>query len=603
MLLEQKLKVKGDIIKPPIKEIQSNLISGEKYDEKIMPLAISNDFKSRNISEFRNKNDSQILENNCINEQNINNEKEKIFKIQQLDLKKNFWTLEEDYKLNELVHKYGSGKWKKISKYFQTKSNVQCSARFRRLKRGIKKKPWSKLEDEKLKQFVKEYGERWNLISKLLGKRSPKKLRERYFSIINPIVNSLTFSYEEDKKIFKLYKKYGNKWGVIGNFFKNRKKEEIRKRFIVHIKNDIRKFESLREKSDSNKFMISLEGEEYLFNDFKYGRGQNSNIRKNSLINEIQINKDESTKSNYQEIIGRSPINDFNLYHITQGDEKLKNPLNIDIINKMYNNKLSQQNNDAKEKNIDQHCNSFESNQTVINYNKNLYKKTVDINNKNNNLNMSKNNDNYSQIIEMIPNNEENIPKNANNNNFNYLNLNKIKNYFSNERNKINYKNDMHNKEENNIFPNNIKKNLNTNNLNHMNYFNGVQNNYNFNNKMNSSYGTKNLNFIQANIPDYKVVDHDLDHNINNIKWVNYLNFNKHIEKENPFPSINDNNYNRNLLNIVVDKFNKSNYIDNKDNIHRLIFEKTMIQDKDLLANTIAFLFLGDLLNFCKNDI
>lgn len=233
------------------------------------------------------------LDKRFLSKENLLEEKEKIFKIQQLHIKKNFWTLEEDLRLKNLVGKFGLGKWKKISKFFNTKTNVQCSARFRRLKKGIKKKPWSKLEDEMLLNYVNSYGEKWNLISKLLGNRSPKKLRERYYSIIKPVLNNLNFSLEEDWKVYKLQKKFGSKWSVISRFFKNRKKEEIRKRFLFYIKRETNKFEALEANSqlrnDKKSFHSQQSSDEdfYCFNLQKLSKSKKDNFEQLYEMNRL----------------------------------------------------------------------------------------------------------------------------------------------------------------------------------------------------------------------------------------------------------------------------------------------------------------------------
>ena len=62
------------------------------------------------------------------------------------------------------------------------------------------KQEWLKIEDAKLKEFVKIYGEDWQTISKKFPNRTHKQCRERWYSQLDPpdikkgsylIINSL----------------------------------------------------------------------------------------------------------------------------------------------------------------------------------------------------------------------------------------------------------------------------------------------------------------------------------------------------------------------------------------------------------------------------
>lgn len=164
-----------------------------------------------------------------------NNQKEKVFKVR-LDLKKNIWTKQEDKLLRNLVTKFGAKKWNNIAKFFDNKTSVQCSARFRRMKKGIKKDPWSNQEDKQLIELVKIYGKNWSLISNMMKNRSGKQIRERYINNLDPNIIRREFNEEEDNLIYELQKKHGNKWTLISKHFQKRTGDMIKNRFHSFVK-------------------------------------------------------------------------------------------------------------------------------------------------------------------------------------------------------------------------------------------------------------------------------------------------------------------------------------------------------------------------------
>ena len=161
--------------------------------------------------------------------------KEKVFKVNRSQLK-NSWTEKEDILLKELTQKYGPKKWNRISKFFENKSEVQCSARYRRILIGHKKGPWINEEDKLLAKYVDIHGKNWSILSKLMINRSGKQIRERYINNLDPMINREDFDFKEDKKIHDLYNKLGNKWTKISKYFINRTGDMIKNRYHSFIK-------------------------------------------------------------------------------------------------------------------------------------------------------------------------------------------------------------------------------------------------------------------------------------------------------------------------------------------------------------------------------
>jgi len=94
--------------------------------------------------------------------------------------KRNF-TIVEDAALLQLVHQFGIGKWKEIASHIPGRTDRQCRERYKTyLAPGIRNDPWSPEEDDILAQKVKQYGQKWAIISKYLNGRTDNAIKNRY---------------------------------------------------------------------------------------------------------------------------------------------------------------------------------------------------------------------------------------------------------------------------------------------------------------------------------------------------------------------------------------------------------------------------------------
>ena len=94
------------------------------------------------------------------------------------------FTAEEDAALLKLVQQFGAKDWIKISSLIGTRNPRQCRERFKNyLNPELRKDQWTKEEDELLERKFKEYGAKWNKISKFFVNRSDNALRNRWMMI------------------------------------------------------------------------------------------------------------------------------------------------------------------------------------------------------------------------------------------------------------------------------------------------------------------------------------------------------------------------------------------------------------------------------------
>lgn len=91
---------------------------------------------------------------------------------------------EEDAYLCSLVNQYGSNCWKFIAKKMPNRTTRQCRERYKNyLSPEIKNGPWTKEEDDLLREKYKEFGPKWAQISTFFNSRSDVNIKNRWASI------------------------------------------------------------------------------------------------------------------------------------------------------------------------------------------------------------------------------------------------------------------------------------------------------------------------------------------------------------------------------------------------------------------------------------
>lgn len=187
------------------------------------------------------------------------NRSNQIFSIKKIKNQKK-WTREEDEMLIALAEKYNEKHWKEISKRFVKKNSLQCFSRYKRIRPGIVKGSWKKEEDVRIMELVNKYGKSWSKISKILGTRNGKQIRDRFINVLDPEIKKGKFSDDEDRKLIALFKQYGPKWATIAKYYPNRTADMIKNRFHSSIKKKLLVDASFTDKSllfkVSNNFII-----------------------------------------------------------------------------------------------------------------------------------------------------------------------------------------------------------------------------------------------------------------------------------------------------------------------------------------------------------
>ncbi|KAM5585542.1 hypothetical protein ABKV19_004767 [Rosa sericea] len=108
---------------------------------------------------------------------------------------------------------------------------------------GLKKGPWTAVEDRILMEYVSKHGEgNWNSVQWNSGlKRCGKSCRLRWANHLRPNLKKGAFTPEEERLILELHAKYGNKWARMASQLPGRTDNEIKNYWNTRVKKRRRK--------------------------------------------------------------------------------------------------------------------------------------------------------------------------------------------------------------------------------------------------------------------------------------------------------------------------------------------------------------------------
>ncbi|OHS94944.1 Myb-like DNA-binding domain containing protein [Tritrichomonas foetus] len=86
-------------------------------------------------------------------------------------------------------------------------------------------------EDERLKKLVKKFGENWEKVASKMKNRTIRQCRERYLNTLSDKIIKSNWTKEEDELILLKYQEIGSKWKTMELFFPGRVQYDIRNRY------------------------------------------------------------------------------------------------------------------------------------------------------------------------------------------------------------------------------------------------------------------------------------------------------------------------------------------------------------------------------------
>lgn len=142
--------------------------------------------------------------------------------------------------LLEGIKRYGKGKWRIISQQLfgqgSTRTSDQIGQRWRKVLRpeirNQHKGKWTEEENEKLAALVREHGEDWEQVARLMGTRSRKQCKYRWENGIDPHLNRSEWSPDEDAAVIQLVQQMGSHWTKIARHFQGRTDDQVRRRYL-----------------------------------------------------------------------------------------------------------------------------------------------------------------------------------------------------------------------------------------------------------------------------------------------------------------------------------------------------------------------------------
>uniref|UniRef100_A0A8D0EPV3 snRNA-activating protein complex subunit 4 n=1 Tax=Strix occidentalis caurina TaxID=311401 RepID=A0A8D0EPV3_STROC len=145
------------------------------------------------------------------------------YQVYNKDLKRKEWTKDEDQMLLELVEEMRVGShipYKKIAYYMEGRDSAQLIYRWTKsVDPSLKKGPWTPEEDAMLLAAVKKYGERdWYKIRTEVPGRSDAQCRDRYLKALHCDVKKGKWSLKEEEQLIELVQKHGlGHWSKIAS--------------------------------------------------------------------------------------------------------------------------------------------------------------------------------------------------------------------------------------------------------------------------------------------------------------------------------------------------------------------------------------------------
>ena len=228
------------------KNIILNGLEEEENNNSIIKnnnIITNNIINSNDINKLKDEEDEEIIsqkkekkKNNKKNKESPNNNKESltiftplICYVRHLETSSFYkykkWNNEEDKILRKAILYYGPKNWQQISYCLDGRNNSQCFHRWMKgINPKIKRDKWSFEEDLTLGiSLSKIYQKKkWSKIANHLLGRTDIQCRERWCNILDPSLEDVEWTNEEDLKLLNLYRKYKNKWSLIAKHYGNR---------------------------------------------------------------------------------------------------------------------------------------------------------------------------------------------------------------------------------------------------------------------------------------------------------------------------------------------------------------------------------------------
>ena len=101
----------------------------------------------------------------------------------------------------------------------------------------INKRKWTSFEDEILIKYVYTYGAtNWSKLADYLPGRTAKQCRERWHNHLDPHIENVKWTEEDDENLLNAYHQFGSRWSMISKLFEGRSDSSIRNRYNLLVR-------------------------------------------------------------------------------------------------------------------------------------------------------------------------------------------------------------------------------------------------------------------------------------------------------------------------------------------------------------------------------
>lgn len=236
------------------------------------------------------------------------------------------WSHREDRLLLQAVQTHGTKNWRLIASKIEGRTFSQCSQRWRRMQPHKSRSPWTKWEDLAVLDMVRKYGCNWTLIANQIEGRTGKQIRERYINKLDPNINRLKFSKEEDLFIIRKWKEIGPKWQQISKDFQGRSENMIKNRFYSHLKKKFAPETSLPSTNEISIDATGIEAESIMETDCTIKSSREKPVKENQFFSffddPCNNNNDDDdlriAKENYEYLKKKKEMLENTLLSITE---------------------------------------------------------------------------------------------------------------------------------------------------------------------------------------------------------------------------------------------------------------------------------------------
>ncbi|CAL9226100.1 unnamed protein product [Arabidopsis halleri] len=168
------------------------------------------------------------------------------------DILRKEWTAEEDDQLRAAVDLFGESDWQSVANVLQGRTGPQCSNRWKKSLHPsrTRKRNWSSEEDKRLKVAVTLFGTKnWRKIDQFVPGRTGTQCLERWGNSLDPKLKFGKWTKEEDAKLREAMKEHGYCWSKVASDMSCRTDSQCARRWkslyphLAHLRQEARRLQ------------------------------------------------------------------------------------------------------------------------------------------------------------------------------------------------------------------------------------------------------------------------------------------------------------------------------------------------------------------------